>query len=456
MKKLLAILGAVGLTATGASSVVACSNSDKSEPTDELTNLSSYNDKQKEQISVAISNAIANTANKAAGEKTEAYKAINDAVIDSLKHISEVEALNAVKVQINILDENKEEFTTHHAQFSDGDKIIVNIKALDGSELTGSLEVSLTVTSKVQQQDLTNLKVSIDPIEVEDNTKVTDTEANDAKDKVIKAISEAVKKLQSTATDKDYTVDGIDNIKAGDLSKGVTLTVKAVDKSELLKGSSSPINVKFNSQEVKKTDLGIISVQPLAISVSKTDKLAASDVDFVKTKVQGFVKTTLEDNSVSGAIEGTYYDINGLESIKAGQDISKGLKFTITAKDDSKILTGKREFNVTFKQQEENKDQGLVNAIKAKVDAISGEKLTISPEGNDQPAAETVIEKLIDGEISEAKADAEVKYGYADFKAPTADESGSIKVTVTITKGAASATSKELTFTINFHQEESK
>ena len=208
MKKLLAILGAISLTATGASSVVACNKEDKKE---DIKNLSSYSDAHQKNA-LAVSNAIAKTANKAVGENTGAYKAINSVVIDTLKSISKISNLTGSKLQVNVLDEKKSEFTIHHSEFKNSDKIIIAVKALSGSELKGSLKVNLTVTDQV----VVNLtKVTIT---VPDQTIHGDTSIAGDVTALQTTITNAVKgtsALSGLVINTDYTIEGLNQIVAG-------------------------------------------------------------------------------------------------------------------------------------------------------------------------------------------------------------------------------------------------
>ncbi|AHF60995.1 hypothetical protein P344_03370 [Spiroplasma mirum ATCC 29335] len=169
-------------------------------------------DAHKKEIALAVSNAIAKTANKAVGKNIGGYKTINSVVINILKSISQISNLTGTKLQVNVLDEKNSEFTSHHSEFKNGDKIIIAVKALSGSELKESLKVKLTVTNQV----VVNLtKVTIT---VPDQTIPGDTSVVGDVTALQTIIINAVKRtsgLSGLVINTDYTIEELNQIVVG-------------------------------------------------------------------------------------------------------------------------------------------------------------------------------------------------------------------------------------------------
>ncbi|AHF57712.1 lipoprotein [Spiroplasma eriocheiris] len=342
MKKLLAILGAIGLTATGASSVVACNKEDKKE---DVKNLSSYSEAHKKEIALAVTNAIAKTSNKAAGENTAAYKAINSAVIDTLKSISKVSKLTGPKLQVNVLDKNNAEFTTHNSEFKKGDQLIIVVKALSGSELKGSLKVNLTVTDQVVV-DLTKVTITVPAQTIPGDKSV----AGDVTALQI-AITNAVKgtsALSGLTIDTDYTIEGLNQIVVGktpvELS-AMKFSVKA--KSTKIIGETPKFSVNVTKAAVA-VDLTKVTIT-VPTQTIPGDKSVAGDVTALQIAITNAVKGT---SALSGLTIDTDYTIEGLNQIVVGKTPVELSSFEFSVKAKSVKATGetpKFKVNVTKK-----------------------------------------------------------------------------------------------------------
>jgi hypothetical protein len=301
MKKLLSLLGAIGLVATSSATVVSCGDPDSDTTTYELGDITidtvKGTDDNADKDMAVISDILA--AVKTAADDNKEYQAAYEAAtkdhtIDPEKMTSSIE-LEGVGVIGEDTDASKSiDITTSTYEA---------IKMDFDGDGTNDIDAKLTFA----------LKSSSAPVEAKDlKDVVTTLELGTIADKEPATILAAINKANSSSlTDKDVTIDAITDTGA---------TVTPVKGSTLVKGEA--VNVTF---EIGAED--------------KTVELNTIITDGALGKIE-----TADEAGIRAALTDKFPDLNQNEiTIKMGDD---GLSATISANDGSTVYSG--SVDVTF------------------------------------------------------------------------------------------------------------
>ncbi|AHF60830.1 hypothetical protein P344_02305 [Spiroplasma mirum ATCC 29335] len=365
MKKLLAILGALGLTATGASSVVACNNN-KKEDTNDLTKSfeslyksDAFNDEALGKWGLTKNNNKydfnANSLDESTVTSTVTLK--DGAIVKQLVKTLPTTPADENDIVAQYTAENQSGITPTNKTITLSVKLTEfkavkkeNVLSWEGTKVT--MTVTIQILLEAQQQDISSLQIQVPDQQVADTATVTSDEATTAQDAVKTAVAKAVKAVSPSAViTTDYTIEGIDIIKAGDLSAGVQLDIKAVNGSKLLIGTSPKFIVKFVKKSEQKTDISAVTVQNITQTVADNTILTADEANAAVNSIKAAVQAKIDD-LVSGTALDTDYTIDGIDNITTGADVSTPVQLTVKSKSDSTKITGDTQpFTVTFNNQ---------------------------------------------------------------------------------------------------------
>ncbi|AGM26014.1 spiralin [Spiroplasma syrphidicola EA-1] len=232
MKRLLAILGAVGLTATGSSAVVACNNG-SSATSNDISSIKSITNP-----------ALVPAKDEAAVEKAEVVKSIKKNVEQAVQKIA-AKAVETTDYTYDVFSDDKgTEYKTVNLTEATAD-VYVKITAVKESKLivgeTGYIKVTLPKAGSFVKQEIKDVKVADQAIAITVGN-VTDVQDNELavinQDKtMLDAVSTEISKLVLGAViTTDYTITN--DAAKGDYSspKTINFTVKATNTSKLVKG----------------------------------------------------------------------------------------------------------------------------------------------------------------------------------------------------------------------------
>jgi hypothetical protein len=235
MKKLLSLLGAIGLVATSSATVVSCDNGDSDATTYELGDITVDTVKDADKDMAVISNILkaVQTAAEANKDYADAYAAaVKDHPIDPEKMTSSMELEGVGEIVEGTTDtKGTIDITTSTYETIKMD--------LDGDG-TNDIDAKLTFA----------LKSSSAPVEVKDLKDVVKTvELGTIADKEPATILAAINKANSSSlTDKDVTIDAITDT-------GATVTPK--EDSKLVKGEAVTVTFKIGAED-KTVELNTI------------------------------------------------------------------------------------------------------------------------------------------------------------------------------------------------------
>jgi hypothetical protein len=301
MKKLLSLLGAIGLVATSSATVVSCDNGDSDATTYELGDITvdtvKGTDDNADKDMAVISDILA-----AVKTTAEANKDYADAMAAAMKDHAQTDKMTS-SIELEGVGEIVEGTTDITGTIDITTSTYETIKMdLDGDG-TNDIDAKLTFA----------LKSSSAPVEVKDLKDVVKTsKLGTIADKKPATILAAINKANSSRlTDKDVTIDAITDTGA---------TVTPVKGSTLVKGEA--VNVTF---EIGAED--------------KTVELNTIITDGALGKIK-----TADEAGIRAALTDKFPDLNQDEiTIKMGDD---GLSATISANDGSTVYSG--SVDVTF------------------------------------------------------------------------------------------------------------
>ncbi|WP_368486172.1 lipoprotein [Spiroplasma sp. DGKH1] len=466
MKKLLAILGALGLTATGASSVVACNNN-KKEDTNDLTKsfeslykADAFDDTALAKWGLTKNNDkydfTANTLDESTVTSTVTLK--DGAVVKQLvKNLpatpaaeNDIVAQYAAEDQSGITPTNKTiTLSIKLTEF----KAVKKENVLSWEDTKVTMTVTIQISLEAQQQDISKLQVQVPDQQVGDPASVTSGEATTAQDAVKTAVAKAIKAVSPSAViTTDYTIEGLDNIKAEDLSGGVKLKVQAVNGSKLLIGTSPEFTVKFVKKSDQKTDISGVTVanitQTVADNTNITGTEATAATDEIKAKVQEAL-----DATVPGTVLNTDYTIDGMDKIVANADVSTPVNLTIKSQAASTKITGdSRTFTITFNNAAPTKKDisGLTITVDAQTVA-DNTNITAEEANTAVNAIKAAVQAKIDAEVSGTALDTDYTIDGLDQIVANADVSAPVQLTVKSQAASTKITGDTQPFTVTFN-----
>ncbi|AGM24997.1 spiralin lipoprotein [Spiroplasma chrysopicola] len=292
MKRLLAILGAVGLTATGSTAVVACSKSSDTTKANDLSKIKSF-------------------------EAPTAFKA-ND--YTTVKEADVKKALkNSVLIEVQKLVSTATESDYTFGVYNDGSggeyapvdvsenskNVYVKVKAATTTKTdpvligeTGYIKVTLPAVPDFVKGDLSKVTVIAPaPVEVaEDPSKVTMDEVKDAlKDTVLAAVNSVA--LAADGTDFTYKVSSDDQgvetnpIDLTTESQPVFVKITAKTDNALLEKATNFIKVTLPRF---KYDLGLKEIEIEPVEVVRSDSVEAVPKTHVMNSLKDNVLTAVK------------------------------------------------------------------------------------------------------------------------------------------------------------------
>jgi hypothetical protein len=299
MKKLLSLLGAIGLVATSSATVVSCDNGDSDATTYELGDITVDTVKDADKDMAVISNILkaVQTAAEANKDYADAYAAaVKDHPIDPEKMTSSMELEGVGEIVEGTTDtKGTIDITTSTYETIKMD--------LDGDG-TNDIDAKLTFA----------LKSSSAPVEVKDLKDVVKIlELGTIADKEPATILAAINKANSSSlTDKDVTIEATSDTEA---------TVTPKEDSKLVKGDAVTVKFKIGAED-KTVELNTIIAE-------------GTDLGEIATADEASVKAALTKN---------FADLKQ-DEITISVDTDKSTA-TISAKENSTVYTG--SVNVTF------------------------------------------------------------------------------------------------------------
>jgi hypothetical protein len=299
MKKLLSLLGAIGLVATSSATVVSCDNGDSDATTYELGDITVDTVKDADKDMAVISNILkaVQTAAEANKDYADAYAAaVKDHPIDPEKMTSSMELEGVGEIVEGTTDtKGTIDITTSTYETIKMD--------LDGDG-TNDIDAKLTFA----------LKSSSAPVEVKDLKDVVKTvELGTIADKEPATILAAINKANSSSlTDEDVTIEATSDTEA---------TVTPKEGSKLVKGDAVTVKFKIGAED-KTVELNTIIAE-------------GTDLGEIATADEASVKAALTKN---------FADLKQ-DEITISVDTDKSTA-TISAKENSTVYTG--SVNVTF------------------------------------------------------------------------------------------------------------
>jgi hypothetical protein len=299
MKKLLSLLGAIGLVATSSATVVSCDNGDSDATTYELGDITVDTVKDADKDMAVISNILkaVQTAAEANKDYADAYAAaVKDHPIDPEKMTSSMELEGVGEIVEGTTDtKGTIDITTSTYETIKMD--------LDGDG-TNDIDAKLTFA----------LKSSSAPVEVKDLKDVVKTvELGTIADKEPATILAAINKANSSSlTDEDVTIEATSDTEA---------TVTPKEGSKFVKGDAVTVKFKIGAED-KTVELNTIIAE-------------GTDLGEIATADEASVKAALTKN---------FADLKQ-DEITISVDTDKSTA-TISAKENSTVYTG--SVNVTF------------------------------------------------------------------------------------------------------------
>jgi hypothetical protein len=249
MKKLLSLLGAIGLVATSSATVVSCDNGDSDATTYELGDITVDTVKDADKDMAVISNILkaVQTAAEANKDYAAAYEAAaKDHTIDPEKMTTSMELEG-----VGVIDEGTTDITKSiDITTSTYEAIKMD---LDGDG-TNDIDAKLTFA----------LKSSSAPVEAKDLKDVVKTlELGTIADKEPATILAAINKANSSSlTDEDVTIEAISDT-------GATVTPK--EDSKLVKGEAVTVTFKIGAED-KTVELNTIITEGTLGEIATADE----------------------------------------------------------------------------------------------------------------------------------------------------------------------------------------
>jgi hypothetical protein len=298
MKKLLSLLGAIGLVATSSATVVSCDNGDSDATTYELGDITVDTVKDADKDMAVISNIL-----EAVKTAAEANKDYADAMAAAMKDHAPTDKMTS-SIELEGVGEIVEGTTDITGTIDITTSTYETIKMdLDGDG-TNDIDAKLTFA----------LKSSSAPVEVKDLKDVVKTlELGTIADKEPATILAAINKANSSnLTDADVTIKATSDTEA---------TVTPKEDSKLVKGDAVTVTFKIGAED-KTVELNTIIKD-------------GTDLGEIATPDEAGVKAALTKN---------FAELNQDEiTISVDTDNSTA---TISAKENSTVYTG--SVNVTF------------------------------------------------------------------------------------------------------------
>jgi hypothetical protein len=298
MKKLLSLLGAIGLVATSSATVVSCDNGDSDATTYELGDITVDTVKDADKDMAVISNIL-----EAVKTAAEANKDYADAMAAAMKDHAPTDKMTS-SIELEGVGEIVEGTTDITGTIDITTSTYETIKMdLDGDG-TNDIDAKLTFA----------LKSSSAPVEVKDLKDVVKTlELGTIADKEPATILAAINKANSSnLTDADVTIKATSDTEA---------TVTPKEDSKLVKGDAVTVTFKIGAED-KTVELNTIIKD-------------GTNLGEIATPDEAGVKAALTKN---------FAELNQDEiTISVDTDNSTA---TISAKENSTVYTG--SVNVTF------------------------------------------------------------------------------------------------------------
>jgi hypothetical protein len=298
MKKLLSLLGAIGLVATSSATVVSCDNGDSDATTYELGDITVDTVKDADKDMAVISNIL-----EAVKTAAEANKDYADAMAAAMKDHAPTDKMTS-SIELEGVGEIVEGTTDITGTIDITTSTYETIKMdLDGDG-TNDIDAKLTFA----------LKSSSAPVEVKDlKDVVTTLNLGTIADKESATILAAINDInKSNLTDADVTIKATSDTEA---------TVTPKEDSKLVKGDAVTVTFKIGAED-KTVELNTIIKD-------------GTDLGEIATPDEAGVKAALTKN---------FAELNQDEiTISVDTDNSTA---TISAKENSTVYTG--SVNVTF------------------------------------------------------------------------------------------------------------
>jgi hypothetical protein len=259
MKKLLSLLGAIGLVATSSATVVSCDNGDSDATTYELGDITVNTVKDADKDMAVISNIL-----EAVKTAAEANKDYADAMAAAMKDHAPTDKMTS-SIELEGVGEIVEGTTDITGTIDITTSTYETIKMDFDGDGTNDIDAKLTFA----------LKSSSAPVEAKDlKDVVTTLKLGTIADKKPATILAAINKANSSSlTDEDVTIDAITDT-------GATVTPK--EGSKLVKGEAVNVTFKIGAEDktvelntiIKEgTDLGeIATADEAGVKAALTEK----------------------------------------------------------------------------------------------------------------------------------------------------------------------------------------
>ncbi|AGM25270.1 spiralin repeat-containing protein [Spiroplasma chrysopicola] len=385
MKKLLAILGAFGLTATGATSVIACKtpNNDNNPAV------------EKEDISKTVVNDP-----KTILDYDKTYGDLNkdETILKSVIDAINVGLSKKLKSTVTVADFNLKNDKDEKDKQVAG-KVLFTVTAKSDSKLiTGTFNFTNTLTeAQTGQKDITDIKVVDSQREAKSDQKYGDLNKDKTIiDSVIAAINEDG---EVTVTTADFDLTNNQDENANQVPGEVLFTVTAKATSELITGEFT-FKVTLTEPEVLQKDITDIKVVDSQREAKSDQKYG--DLNKDKTIIDSVIAAINEDGEVT--VTTADFDLTNNQDENANQ-VPGEVLFTVTAKATSELITGEFTFKVTLTEPEVlQKDITDIKVVDSQREAKSDQKY------GDLNKDKTIIDSVIaaineDGEVTVTTAD---------------------------------------------------
>ncbi|AGM24932.1 spiralin repeat-containing protein [Spiroplasma chrysopicola] len=327
MKKLLAILGALGLTTTGATAVVACKSSNSNTPTVSKKSISDVNVEDPQTIA----------------DDTKTYadlnkdKTIINLVIDAINKV-----LGLTRNQVTSADFELTNAQTGTDKQAAGTAVEFIVTAKDSSSIIKDNFKFINTLAAPAKKSISDVNVE-DPQTVADDTK---TYADLNKDKtiinlVIDAINKALGLTRNQVTSADFELTnaqtGTDKQVAG---TAVEFIVTAKDSSSIIKDNFKFINTLAAPAKKSISDVNVEDPQTVADD-TKTYADLNADQTIINLVIDAINKALgLTRNQVTSAD----FELTNAQTGTDKQVAGTAVEFIVTAKDSSSIIKDNFKF----------------------------------------------------------------------------------------------------------------
>ncbi|AGM26310.1 hypothetical protein SSYRP_v1c07200 [Spiroplasma syrphidicola EA-1] len=332
MKKLLAILGAFGLTATGATSVIAC----------KTTNNDNNPTVEKKDISKTVVNDPKTILNH---DKTYGDLNKDETILKSV-----VDAINGalskkLKSTVTAADFNLKNDKDEKAKQVAGKVLFTVTAKADSKLITGTFSFTNTLTEPPLEKNSIS-EVTMTDLGTVAKPEQTYGQLNQDAD-IIKAVVTAInEQTKLSVTEKDFDLTNDQEKDANQKSGAVVeFTVTARSDSKLIKDSFNFTNTlteppleKNSISEVTMTDLGTVA------KPEQTYGQLNQDADIIKAVV------TAINEQTKLSVSEKDFNLTNDQDKDTNQKSGVAVKFTVTATSDSKLIKDSFNFTNTLTQ----------------------------------------------------------------------------------------------------------